>query len=87
MGWRLVRQPNGLLAMFSDIVDDFTAYDMTDEEAFIECRDKGGVDVARQKIQRANEHPERFDDEIETIELIHGKAEAEKRRKELSVKQ
>lgn len=30
---RIVRQPNGLLAVFSTAVDDFIAYDMTEESA------------------------------------------------------
>jgi hypothetical protein len=33
MAWRIVKQPNGLLARFSDVVDNFTAVDMTKQEA------------------------------------------------------
>lgn len=31
MAWRIVKQPNGLFASFSDIVDHFTYTDMTQE--------------------------------------------------------
>lgn len=33
MAWRFVKQPNGLLARFSEVVDDFTDYDMSELEA------------------------------------------------------
>ena len=41
MGWRIVRQPNGGLARFSDIVDHFTCYDMSVAEAVEECLMEG----------------------------------------------
>ena len=46
MGWWYVRQPNGLLARFSTVVDDFTAYDMTEDEAREDALD-GPVGVGR----------------------------------------
>jgi hypothetical protein len=33
MAWRIVKQPNGLYARFSDIVDNFTHYNMDRNEA------------------------------------------------------
>jgi hypothetical protein len=33
MGWRFVRQPNGKIARYSEIVDDFTHMNMTADEA------------------------------------------------------
>ena len=32
MNWRVIRQPDGKYARFSDIVDDFTHFDLTREE-------------------------------------------------------
>ena len=34
MAWRIVVQPNGKYAKFSDVVDNFTDYDMTKDEVF-----------------------------------------------------
>ena len=94
MGWRLVKQPNGLYARFSEIVDDFTDYDMDRQEAFETCRDLAGVNVANQKIDSADKELDdrdqpreplyRFNDCIETIGIVHGKKEAAERRKQLS---
>ncbi len=55
MAWRFVLQPNGLLAVFSEVVDSFTVYDMTPQAAFEyaihegHCTDSG----ARGKIDNA----------------------------------
>jgi hypothetical protein len=37
MAWRFVKQPNGLLARFSDIVDNYTHVNMSTEEAISYC--------------------------------------------------
>ena len=50
MAWRIVKQPNGLLARFSDIVDDFTHTDMTYEEALALCLPLGHESAVR-KVQ------------------------------------
>lgn len=39
MAWRIVQQPNGLLARFSDVVDNFTHMNMTDKEALGVCEE------------------------------------------------
>lgn len=93
MAWRIVKQPNGLLALWSDPVDNFTVVDMTPEEAYRECRSKGlGEAEAREKVQRgisdeviphfvertADDGLDRWRDCIATIELVHGKAELDK---------
>jgi len=49
MAWRIVKQPNGLLAKFSDIVDTFTNLNMTEEEALACCRETCGEDAAKKK--------------------------------------
>ena len=84
MGWRLVRQPNGTLARFSEVVDDFTDYNLTDREAWKLCRDSAGYDVADQKLESANDHPDRFEKTIGIIGIVHGARHAAVRRRQLS---
>lgn len=86
MGWRIVQQPNGKLARWSDVVDDFTHSDMTSEEAVALCREMGlTYGEAEEKIYRAIVNIRRFEDCIGSIELIHGKETAEQRRAELTL--
>lgn len=56
---RIVRQPNGLLARFSSVVDAFTHYDMSAEEAVEVCREELGRRDAIDKVRRgaADWHP------------------------------
>ena len=49
---RIVRQPNGLYAEFSTIVDAFTILNMTEEEAYTYCRREMGKYDARAKVGR-----------------------------------
>lgn len=86
--WRLVKQPNGKLARFSDIVDDFTHFDMDDAEALDVCLEHNcGRDDAMAKVRRARaDEPwdtpwkgpadglNRWRDSLETVQAIHGKA-------------
>jgi len=93
MGWRLVKQPNGRLARFSDIVDNFTHYDLTDAEALDVCVEKNcGRDDALAKVRRGHADEilygrpwkgpadglNRWRDSLTTIEAIHGKAERDR---------
>ena len=84
MGWRIVVQPNGKYARFSDAVDNFTDYDMTRDEAFELCRNLSGVGTAKYKLGQAQKNLDRFEHEIETIREAHGNEEAELVRMELS---
>ena len=87
MAWRVVKQPNGLYAIFSEVVDDFTVYDMTREQAVQECYQKmvRGMDVeAEAKVARAEAAPQRFEQEIATVRAIHGEKEALERRRQLT---
>lgn len=53
MAWRIVKQPNGLLARFSEVVDDFTHVNMTCEEAVILCKKEGCTPIeAALKVTR-----------------------------------
>lgn len=87
MAWRVVKQPNGKYAIFSEVVDDFTVYDMTREEAVKECYEKfiRGLDrEAEQKVSRADAEPQRFEQEIATIRAVHGRKESAERRRQLT---
>lgn len=82
MGWRLVVQPNGLLARFSTVVDNFTDYDLLDHDVPDLC---GNVAwLANQKIDAARANPNRFKEAIELITEVHGEAEADEVRRLLS---
>ena len=41
MAWRLVKQPNGLFGVFSEIVDNFTQINLSDVEASNYCAERG----------------------------------------------
>ncbi len=48
MAWRIVRQPNSLLARFSDVVDNFTHLNLTEYEARELCR---GYCLSEQEVR------------------------------------
>ncbi len=91
MAWRIVKQPNGKLARFSDIVDDFTDMDMTEAEAFECCREYLGIEDAKRKVKAGLEDwkpwtigikgngTERWQNCIKTIKSIHGEDTAKER--------
>lgn len=79
MGWRIVQQPNGFFARFSEIVDDFTDCDMSQDEAVTLCIEKYqmGRDDALWKVQRGvGAGRSRFDEAIEIIRDEHGQERA-----------
>ncbi len=84
MAWRIVKQPNGKFARFSDVVDDFTEYDMSRKEAFTLCAECMTLGEAKGKVQRAIDNPDRFDGELKTIQAVHGNRLAIKRRRQMS---
>lgn len=86
MGWRIIKQPNGKFARFSEVVDDFTHYNLTDTEAVYLCRYSYYMDLREAEVKVANAiaNPDRFDEAINTIKLIHGRKMAVEREKELS---
>lgn len=49
MGWSILNQPNGQLARFSKVVDDFTHINMDEEEAFKCCQQQG---LSRQEASK-----------------------------------
>lgn len=79
MGWRIVAQPNGLYARFSDVVDDFTNINMTREEALKECRNYSGMGEfeSEAKVKRGEDDTFRFVEEIRSVRVIHGDERAD----------
>ena len=84
MSWRIVKQPNGLLARFSTIVDDFTHINMTCEETVILCKKEGCTPIdAALKVTRAlddvledetrGDGLGRWRDALDDIQNVHGK--------------
>lgn len=87
MGVRFVKQPDGKLAIFSEVVDDFTYYDLTVEGAVGVClkefRDRSEEEAMRRINRALEEQPEhrgyahpnglgRWEEALEAITLQHG---------------
>lgn len=60
MTWRFVKQPNGLYARFSETSNSFTHKDLTRIDALKMARAELGEHGAGVKVDRADEHPERW---------------------------
>lgn len=85
MAWRIVKQPNGMLARFSDIVDNFTDLNLTEAEALELCevyafpleaerRVKAGIeDWKPWQDDKKGDGLSRWKDCLDTIQVIHGK--------------
>lgn len=80
---KIVKQPNGLYARFSTIVDNFTHYGMDRQEAWRLRRDEFGVEAANSSLKDADEHGEWWDDCILTIRAVHSAQHASERVKEI----
>ena len=89
MAWRIVKQPNGLLARFSDIVDNFTNLNMTETEALECCREYCGINEAKRKVLAGVQDwkpwtngvmgsgLDRWNKSLSTIKFVHGKEAVE----------
>ena len=89
MAWRIVRQPDGLFARWSDVVDNFTHFNLTEGGVINVCMFEYsmGQESAKEKLRAAVEDwPKwkynvqgtghtRWDECLETVKLIHGKGE------------
>lgn len=97
MAWRIVKQPNGRLARFSDVVDNFTDVDMSEEEAIRLCHDehgmsaaeankkvKAGVDDLTPWTMTPGSGQDRWDDCLKTIRRVHGARAVTKLLKEMA---
>jgi len=91
MAWRFVRQPSGKLARFSDVVDNFTHYNLTKKQAIKVAQESNlSLDEATVKVQAGVDDIKpwttttkggglsRWNDSLETIERVHGKKELTK---------
>lgn len=88
MAWRIVKQPNGLLGRFSDIIDNFTHINMDYDEAIQCCLDNGisNYEAAKVKVDAGvNDYKpwtrneigsglDRWDDCIATIRNVHSES-------------
>lgn len=89
MSQHITKQPNGKYAIFSTVVDSFVAYDATREDVFAHFRS-----LAIESSDRATERGllradsphsiQGFNDDIDTMRIVHGDAEADKYRTLLS---
>jgi hypothetical protein len=86
MAWRFIVQPNGLFARFSEIVDDFTDYGFTEEEALKAAHYayEMSPQEAQGKVTRAKENPERWEEALDIIKNVHGERVMTSRARELS---
>ena len=96
MAWRIVKQPNGLLARFSDIVDNFTDINMTKAEALEYCTKEMGEVAAIEKVNAGikdykpwthnsvGSGHDRWDDCLKTIIRVHGQKEVDELLKEIN---
>lgn len=64
MAWRFVKQPDGKLARWSDVVESFTDYGMTREEAIDMAVDMCGRAEAEAKVQRGLDDEEPWRDGV-----------------------
>lgn len=83
---RLVKQPNGLYARFSTVVDDFTDYGMTREEVakmFLDDYRKQAEDHTTEALLYADSHADDWEDALYTIQEMHGKRTANRRIKRI----
>lgn len=79
MAWRIVKQPDGKYARFSEVVDDFTHDGMTRTQVYKLCRVSLGEGDSAQKIDNADKELIRWAEAICIICDIHGKDVAERR--------
>lgn len=85
MGWKIVKQPDGLFCRFSSVVDNITHCNMTKDDALEVCTEYMGKHEAPAKVQagiddllpyntiKKGDGSARWNDIIETIEGVHGK--------------
>lgn len=77
MAWRLVVQPNGKIARFSEVVDHFTDLDMTADEAVTLCIQQYtmSLDEAHVKLGHAvHAEATRWNEALDIIRAQHGES-------------
>lgn len=87
MAWRIVRQPNGLLARFSEVCDGFTDIHLTRPQALALCRKSMPHAEAVYKVECGERGGKsRYRKCIKTIAFRHGKESAAAMHRALSEK-
>lgn len=89
MAWRFVLQPNGKIALFTDVRDDFTHEDLSEREALMLAESYGLSErLAKEKVQGALEdwppykryvkgsRTDRWTDCMDTLRRVHGDEKA-----------
>lgn len=91
MGWRIVKQPDGKLARFSEVVDDFTHMNMTEAQALALCISMCGEEYGRERVKAGCEDHipwtdvpsktghTRWDEALEIVKSVHGTKAAQAR--------
>lgn len=87
MAWRFVKQPSGLYARYSEIVDNFTDVNLKREAAVAlgvmlfegdhstledATRLEAAIHLAAAKVAEADRHPDRWAAALEEIARVHG---------------
>lgn len=86
MAWRFVRQPNGKVARWSDVVDGFTDYDMRRKDCIWFCMQDYDMSfrAAEDKVDQCDE-PGRWEECIRLIKEVHGQKEYERAMLEMGI--
>ena len=87
MAWRIVQQPNGLFARFSEIVDDFTDWQMSQDEAIALCTQVHGLsreDAVLKVTRGIDAGQQRFDEAVDIITVMHGQDHALQKAQQMS---
>lgn len=92
MGRHIIKQPNGKLAIWSTIVDNFIMTDATPEE-YVDFRINEETERVKKDLKEIFEKIEKgeryhhtvyqWEEALERLELIHGKEELERVLKEI----
>jgi len=99
MAWMIVKQPNGLLARFSSVLDNFTHLDMSEAEALETCLEYMGrrdapeaVAAGVNDLDRYNLQPigdadglGRWKKAISAVTAVHGQEAADRLTRRLSL--
>lgn len=78
MAWRIIQQPNGLFARYSEVVDSITEYDMIPGEVIDLCMKEYGlsVDTAHWKLNQAMLNTDRWQNALNSMRAVHGQGKA-----------
>jgi hypothetical protein len=88
MGTMLVRQPNGRLALFSTVDDNFYLWNATPQEIVVYEKDRASQDAERQAtawVEGRSPFPiVELEGVLETVRRVHGEEKAEEYREQMT---